>query len=135
MAQIETRVERTMDLCLFTVQGQVTVPEVHTALEQFYAQGPTLNALWDFTETDAAALTADDLRAIVELARSKAPHRPGGRTALVVHGDFSFGMARMYEILAEVGEHPITHGVFRSRDEAFRWLTGTQEVTQDGDDT
>jgi hypothetical protein len=37
-------------------------------------------------------------------------------------GDLEYGMARMYEILAELGKHAVVIRAFRAREDASQWL-------------
>jgi 2-hydroxychromene-2-carboxylate isomerase len=66
-------------------------------------------------------VTPDQVRALV--ARTDALVRKGrfGALAIVTDSDFAFGMARMYQILAELP--PVQIGVFRTLDEATAWLS------------
>lgn len=122
VVSIDRQTDRNQCLTSITVHGAPAVADICNALDQFYAEHPTTFVMWDFTNADVSALSADDLRKIVSHARSLAPQRPGGRTALVVRDDHAYAISRMYEILSDVHEHPIQHGVFRSRNEALQWL-------------
>ena len=66
-------------------------------------------------------LTPNQVRALV--VRTDALVRKGrfGALAIVTDSDFAFGMARMYQLLAE--PLPVQIGVFRTLDEATAWLS------------
>ena len=70
----------------------------------------------------ATDITPQQVRALV--ARTDALLRQGrlGAVAIVTDSDFAFGMARMYQILAE--PLPVQIGVFRTLDEATAWRRG-----------
>ena len=66
-------------------------------------------------------ITPEQVRALV--ARTDSLLRQGrlGALAIVTDSDLAFGMARMYQILAE--PLPVQIGVFRTLDEATAWLS------------
>ena len=41
--------------------------------------------------------------------------------------DLGFGLARMYDSMAELKNHPVGHGVFRNREDALHWLAAPAE--------
>lgn len=124
MTTIGKQIFRERDLTVNTVRGTLQLRHVQAALDEFYEVGPTTNVIWDMREADSSALAWEDLRAIVEHARSYADQREGGRTAFVVASDFAYGVCRMYTIMADVHDHPIGHGTFRTLEEAEAWLRG-----------
>jgi hypothetical protein len=109
-------------LTILTVVGEVTSGEVVGALEQFLKGGVTRDLLWDFRGAKLSAIHRDDIERIIAVAKAGAHLRPDGRTALVVGDLLSFGISRMYELLAELKDHPIRHHVFRDVEEALAWL-------------
>ena len=66
-------------------------------------------------------VTPEQVRALV--TRTDALVRQGrfGALAIVTDSDFAYGMARMYQILAD--PLPVRIGVFRTLDEATAWLS------------
>jgi 2-hydroxychromene-2-carboxylate isomerase len=74
-------------------------------------------------------ITPDQVRALV--ARTDALLRRGrfGALAIVTDSDFAFGMARMYQILAE--PLPVQIGVFRTLEQAAVWLSAATEPVSD----
>ena len=81
-----------------------------------------MNILWDLSGSDLSELTSDHLRQIISVAKQYAHLRERGKTALYATVPLGFGIARMYEILAEANQVPIPNRVFRSIDEAMAWL-------------
>ncbi len=122
MGQIKVLVDRHRRLTTHEVAGRITFEEIVSALERFYSHTPTLHILWDFSQADASGLTNEDVKNIMFFAKSRMHGRTGGKSALVGIGDLEYGLGRMYEILAEVYEHPIVHKVFRNCEEAVEWL-------------
>ena len=74
-------------------------------------------------------LTPNQVRALV--VRTDALVRKGrfGALAIVTDSNFAFGMARMYQILAE--PLPVQIGIFRTLDEATAWLNTVAEPISD----
>jgi hypothetical protein len=77
---------------------------------------PSFRQIADLREIARAELSAEDVRQIAEAN----PFGPGARRAVVVGADVIFGLARMYEQLAD--QSPDQFRVFRDYDEAVRWL-------------
>ncbi len=61
-----------------------------------------------------------DVKSIVEDERETASYGPR-RMAILVANDLQFGVARMFELLAETGDHR-EHRVVRSLEEALDWF-------------
>lgn len=113
-----------LDLTIFRVEGALTSDMVMSQLEEFYLDGdPTRHILWDLSLGEITTITQAEMGRILDLAQAHAHRRRNGRTALVGSHDLAFGLARMYEILAEVGEHPLEHRVTRDLDTALAWIT------------
>lgn len=122
MAPIKrTNIENT-SITILTVSGVFTYEDTINALDDFFNNGVTPYLLWDFTNADVSGITQEDMELIIEYAKSNAPLRKNGRTAIVVNHDLAFGLSRMYDTLSEIREHPITHCVFRDMDKAKNWL-------------
>ncbi len=122
MAQIQTTTDKDRDTTLLVVTGTVTSEDVIRGLRDFYATTCTSKALWDFSGSNLQDARLEQLAAVLAAAKAYAHLRRGGKTALVVPSDLGFGLARMYESMAELKNHPVEHGVFRSRAEALAWL-------------
>lgn len=72
--------------------------------------------LFDFTEVTDVRVTREGLSALA----TRTPFAPTSRRAIVVANDLSFGMARMYQMLA--ARDPEYFRVFRSLSSAREWL-------------
>lgn len=74
----------------------------------------------DLSESEAVrSRTADDLRKSMAYIAERAVSR-GTRFAAVAPDDLAFGFMRMGQSLME--QHGVEIGVFRSEEEAWRWL-------------
>jgi hypothetical protein len=122
MSNINIRVEPDKNLSTYIFAGKVTGEQIIHAQEEFYSKAPMFFLLADFTQADLSVLTTDDLRTILSGAEKNGHVRKGGKTAVVVSGDLAFGMARMYEIMAEIQDLPFSVRSFRGQDEALTWL-------------
>lgn len=72
--------------------------------------------LLDLRDVTNVQFTASTVRELVRLN----PFGAGARRAVVVTNDVVFGMARMYQILAD--ESPDELQIFRKMDDALQWL-------------
>lgn len=122
MAHLQTTLDSARDLTVLTLSDLVTTDDVIGALRDFYCRTCTSKAVWDFTRSDLRHAKKEDLAAVLSVAKSYAHLRQGGKTALVVPGDLGFGLCRMYESMAELKDHPVGHGVFRTMADALAWL-------------
>jgi hypothetical protein len=127
-------VDQEKELTTITVAGKITADQIITALEGFYTESPTTNLLWDFSRVVFSKMTQEEIGKILFTAKAHAPARKSGRTAIVAPTDYEFGFARMYEIMAEVNQHPIDHRAFRLKDEAMKWLLGEDYPRLDSHD-
>ena len=77
--------------------------------------------LVDFSRVTTFDMDFRRMLAHVNRLQEQVPHGAGTATAIVAPGDVGFGLARMYQSLAE-GRLPFRIGVFRSRPEAMAFL-------------
>ncbi|SRR5258708_5756083 len=78
---------------------------------------PGFSQLSDFTQVTKVALTTQDIQ---QLAIATI-FSPGARRAFLAGSEEQFGLSRMFEMIREtMGETGVR--VFRSREEAMRWL-------------
>ena len=126
MAQITSETFKDKDLTVLKVSGELTAGQLINSLEEFYRSDFTSRLLWDFSETDLRAATREHIEEVLAVAKRYAPLRKDGRTAILAPNTLDYGIARMYEIISENKGHPVSHSVFRDRDEAMRWLTSAE---------
>lgn len=122
MANIKKEINRELDLTTYSVIGDFKVTTILESLDQFYMSYYTLNLAWDFSEANTSHITRDDINSIIKHAKTHAHLRKNGKTAFIVSDDLSFGLGRMYDIVAEISDHKIFHNVFRNIEEAIEWL-------------
>ena len=127
MASIKIHNDPAKNLTTLVVSGNVTVDQILSALEEFYGKSTTSNALWDLSLANLSDLTADKLEKILSSGIEYARSTKVGKRALVASHDLEFGISRMYQNLSVLYEHPASFGVFRTHDEAMRWLFADDE--------
>ena len=119
---IALRVDRERGLVTTTVWDHVTYEEIQSHLsEEEHLRATGYPELIDAMAA-STTLTADEVRAIVRRTHDILRRGPFGPTAIASDNDVVYGMARMYQILAE--RDGISIGVFRSVAEAEHWLRG-----------
>ena len=91
---------------------------------------PGMPTVWDMREADLSAYGQADMRLAGVRNRDLAERRGTARMAVVVSDDFSFGVARMHQVL---GESPnLEVSVFRDLSAAERWaLRGSGSGEED----
>lgn len=124
---IETQVDKSKKLTIFTVSGTITASEFARAIRSFYAGEVTLYSVWDLRKGEIEATDSE----VWNLARSvgtlNLTNRIGGKTALVAREGRPFGLARMYQLITDTMTLPFEIRVFSSIEEAHNWL-GTEDA-------
>ena len=114
-----------IDQAHHTVRTMASGLVTYDELAQHLAEEARDDALGFAEVFDARGATTDITTSQVRLlvARTDALLRQGhlGALAIVTDSNFTFGMARMYQILSE--PLPVQIGVFRTLDEATAWLS------------
>ena len=135
MARIESFTIEQMNLTLHRVRGVLRSDELRRTASKFYAQGVTLNVLWDFAGADLSRIPNQDFHAIISEVRAATHSRAGGRTAFVVTAEVNYGLGRMVEMLSVSMEMPFEFRSFRSLEQAAGWLkvdpVAIRELLQD----
>ena len=124
---IETQLDKSKKLTIFTVSGTINARELAGFIRSFYTGEVTLYALWDLRNGKIEATDND----VWDLARSVSTlnlsRRRGGKTALVAGEGRPFGLARMYQLITDTMTLPFEIRVFSSIEEAHNWL-GTKDA-------
>jgi hypothetical protein len=102
----------------FVIEGTCELNDLISTIEAHYHKG-LKGVLWNASDADIGHLTADELRTIAYVVKQRATHK---KTAYCSPYDLQFGVLRMYEAYAEIGEVAPLMMVFRDRDEAIAWL-------------
>ena len=123
---IISEVDKTKNLTIFTLTGEMTLDEIQKAIRSFWeAHDLRLNALWDVRQAKLNNLKSSDmvsLTALIGQYTHRFEERKGGKTAVVALSDLQYGFSRILGSLYEIEDFPTKLKVFRIMDEAFEWL-------------
>ncbi len=114
-------VEQVHDVTIVHVSGKLTFEETIDTINNYYHM-VTRHIIWDFTDGDATPITPDQFRKIISTANEYRPFKEGGKTAYVSTVDSTYGMMRMFSVLAEFSDIPYPYRAFRDFEEAVEWL-------------
>ena len=118
---IISQINSSIGVIFSTFQGVVTKEDILAELHSFTvdpAFQPSFDHLVDIRGTTRLDLSSDDVRTISwHSTFNEKSHR-----AIVAEKREIYGLARMYQILRETQEKPDEVQVFRTMEEARRWL-------------
>lgn len=77
--------------------------------------------LLDHSELVLSSFKSDEVRSISEYVLKHSEKIGGGKWAFVIRGNFSYGMARMWQIITEE-KAPMEINIFKNREKAIEWL-------------
>lgn len=122
MGQIETKFDLSKDVTIIKAVGKMTADDFRQWTKSYYTGTVTQFVLWDITEADLSDLEAADLREDAMHTKDLADVRKGGKTAIATGNDLEYGMSRMLETFYGIEDIPFEVQIFRSIDEAKKWL-------------
>jgi hypothetical protein len=109
-------------LTVFICHGGLTAGDIGESIRDFYAGEPTALVLWDLKEADISTLSAEEIRALAQLAVGLNQRRVVERTAIIAPADITYGLSRMYQSNVELCEAPAPTMIFKNAPEARAWL-------------
>jgi hypothetical protein len=118
---VEFRIDPHRRLVYSRASGVLTVTDVmqgRDVLTRMPFFDPSFDHLMDLRVVDVSQLSANDLRIIAASSVLTAT----ARRAIVAAADGTFGLSRMYQILREAAGGRETRRVFRTLEDALRWL-------------
>ncbi|MBW2277217.1 MAG: hypothetical protein JRF63_06975, partial [Deltaproteobacteria bacterium] len=89
---IRSHVEQSRELTIHVCSGKISEQDLRSVIKRLYDGSPTLHNLWDLSAADISGWTADEIRQLALAAKSYAPDRVAGKTALVTPRDVDFGL-------------------------------------------
>ena len=119
---ITSHIDKTKDLTIFTVTGVLSTDKVLPVIKAFYEGDPTKHVLWNLIDTADVQLTSKEVESIASFRPRYDGKREPGKTAFVAQEDVLFGLSRMFESQSGMRKAPHHIMVFRSIDEAYKWL-------------
>lgn len=121
---IETQQNPELQLTTFVCTGTPTPEEVEAKLVDFYKGAPTLNTIWDYSDSDLSALTAAKIRELGRVLKEKSHSRAGGRAALVFSMEQLMLINDRLPSLAELEIEKASIKIFSEKDKALAWIAG-----------
>jgi len=117
-------IDRSARRCVMHVGGVVTVPDLKRAIEMKIEGGAwSYPTILDLSDALDAAVSFRDIQSLVAFMQSAVKRLgPRGPMAIVAPEDVVFGVARMYQTMAD--EHlPVVTHVARTMVDAEIWLS------------
>jgi hypothetical protein len=117
---ISYRVDAVRKVVYTTIEGEITDDEIFRHVGTIGKDpeiGRSFVELVYANPTSVAGVTSSGIKELANAFRGSAPIE---KTAFVTSQDVAFGIARMYELLAD--ESPVEIRVFREQAEAKTWL-------------
>ncbi len=128
---IETRIDGQKGLRTIVLRGESTLPDIQTFIKKLYRLGdfePAYHALWDVREAIFPAVAPGEVKELACFLRGNWNEKQQRKTAVVVSGDFHFGLSRMLEQF--VGPHADGRfRTFRDFQAAVDWIEGKATVS------
>jgi hypothetical protein len=118
-------IDTELKLVTTTATGAITLAEYQSYLDRRQADpayDPKMCGIFD-ARGAKLAFTAADMREMADIVKDHLPDSCT-RRAIVVSSDLDFGLARMFQALAD--DRRLTYGVFKDFDKALAWATRHQ---------
>ena len=119
---INFTIDRTRDLTIFILAGEVTLSELIDTIDAYSKSDPTLYEIYDARQIYGDRLTTAEIQKLAVYLKSHADRRAlGSKTAVVISNEIDFGLSRMISSLTDQ-EVPYKIEVFGTMDKAHQWL-------------
>ena len=82
-----------------------------------------MNVIWDLRDADTSKIYKEDVIRIARFFETYIKNGANYKAALVVSRDLEYGLSRMYQVA--VADLPAEIGIFRSLEEAKKWVMET----------
>lgn len=120
MAKIEININYDQDMTIFKITGTLNAGELLES-SKIYSEGDvTRLILLDFTDATWTGISSADLKK--NTATASKFSQKGNKSAFVFSSDADFGIGRMVEAFAAIEKYDNEFCMFRSMDEAKKWL-------------
>lgn len=111
-----------LDFSLFVSKGETSIEAWLQTIRQYGTEGMTTRELYDL-RPQTNLYSNEEISAILhQTMKDQALRPPDGKTAILVDEAVKFGLARMYEMQAEVEGISSATQVFFNLDDALNWL-------------
>ena len=116
---IQFSIDRTKDLTVFTLTGEVSFADLLRTLNEYGKNKPTRFELYDARQINGERLTSDQMQNLSGYLSQYANTRPAeSKTVIVVSQTIDFGLSRMVSLLTD-GQVPYTIEVCNTLEEAY----------------
>ena len=123
---IETRTDRAKGLRTQTLRGEINLAAIIPFLATLYGSAefdPGFHSLWDLREAVLLEVSALEIRELASFLRVNWAEKYSRKTAVVISGDYHFGLSRMLEqFIGPSGLGKIK--TFRDLQGATDWIEG-----------
>lgn len=127
---IESLTQSGKRLRTHTIRGAITLPEIKSFLVTLYTSKEfdhDFHSLWDMREAVFPEVTPDDIKELAYFVRVRWAEKHQRKTAVVISGDFHFGLSRMLEQF--IGPSALgKFKTFRDPQQAVDWLEGKDTI-------
>ena len=121
MVNIQTIIDRELDLTTQKCIGIVKAEDVSEKTEEYYRDLPTKNILWDLREADLSEISANDVR---KIAAQIGKLKPEGKSAILAGPGVSLCLSNMFNAYSKIERPEFPVPVFSDRGEALSNLLG-----------
>jgi len=121
MVNIQTIIDRELDLTTQKCIGIVKAEDVSEKTEEYYRDLPTKNILWDLLEADLSEISANDVR---KIAAQIGKLKPEGKSAILAGAGVSLCLSNMFNAYSKIERPEFSIPVFSDRGEALSNLLG-----------
>ena len=107
------------------ISGELNLELVLQHIDLIVSMGSKLTnhyELHDFTNVEGIRLSSDDMARIASYAVEKTYPFQHSYIAIYANNEFTFGMARMFEIFFELANHPTIIQIFKDKKDAIQFL-------------
>lgn len=122
--EFDTRIDKSANLRIHKVSGTVTVADLVAKLKELYSSPtfePDMNVLWDLRDARIESAKSPEIDDLSLFVAGHWATSGKSKAALVVSGDFEYGLSRMYEVFLE-SKSPNDVMVFRNIEKAMAWV-------------
>jgi len=123
-------IDKTQHLARVSLTGRVSAEDITRWFREMLGHpefSSDMNSLWDLSGASLDDFPTKDVRRVESFMRQFQEVRRGIKAACVCPQDLNFGLARMYEMLAQPGTR-VEFRVFRDMREAETWLASCESA-------
>jgi len=116
------KVEKSDDLTIFRVTGEVTANDIIAEAVQYMEVEQTETSMWDFTKTEKVHIKTLELKGIADSLKRAAKDEIVRKVALVGSKSINIGLGKVFGAFAQMAGLPYIYKPFRNIDDAIKWL-------------